>query len=134
MRAAIVGLALAGASCGPPGDAGCADGDCNGSLVCARDGNCVPASDVRVVRVTWTVRGGMANESSCASSPDLYVMFSGFEPGDSFGFEPVPCAAGVFTIDRLPNRYTSVEIGDNAQVRQEKAIDAQGNVAFDLAP
>lgn len=136
MRAAIIGLALACAACGPPRDRGCQDdGECsNGSLVCARDGNCVPPADVRVVRITWTVRGGMANTTSCGGSQDLYLMFFGFEQGDQFGFEPVPCEAGLFTIDKLPRRYTSVEIGDNASIRQEKVIDAQNMVTFDLAP
>ncbi len=135
MRAAIVGLALAcAASCGPGSDAGCKEDRECGSLVCARDGDCVAASEVRVVRVTWTVRGAMANATSCGSSQSLYLMFLGFEPGDTLGFEPVPCDAGLFTIDKLPRRFTSVEIGDNNRVRQEKVIDAQGNVAFDLAP
>jgi hypothetical protein len=135
MRAAILGLTLACTACGPAPDRGCKDdGECGGSLVCARDGNCASASDVRVVRVEWTIRGGMANATSCGGSPDLYVMFLGFEPGDSFGFEPVPCLAGVFTIDKLPRRYSSVEIGDNDRIRQEKVITAQGVVTFDLAP
>ena len=134
MRAAIV-LALGCAACGPPRDSGCErDSECGGSLVCARNGDCLPASDVRIVRITWTVRGQMANATSCAQSPSLYLMFYGFDPNDAFGFEPVPCEAGLFTIDKLPSRFTSIEIGDNNRVKLEKVIDAQGNVAFDLVP
>lgn len=133
MRAVAFAFALA--ACGqPPSDTGCkTDRDCGG-LACARNGECLPAARLRTVHVTWTIRGGMANATSCGSSQDLYLMFYGFDQGDTFGFEPVPCAAGLFTIDKLPDRYTSVEIGDNNRVRVEKVIDAQGAVAFDLLP
>lgn len=138
MRAALLVLAVAGAACG--GSSGeCSDttnsGDCGGGDVCARNGECLPASQVRLVRVTWTINGQPANDATCAQSQDLYLLFYGFDPGDSFGFQPVPCKAGLFTIDKIPTRFGSVEIGDSSgRLKQEKVITAQGTVAFDLVP
>lgn len=130
---ALLGL-VASAACGPPNGVCAQDSDCGGD-VCARNGECLPASAVRSVRVMWTVRTQPANASTCGTTQNLYLMFFGFDPNDAFGFEPVPCDAGLFSIDKLPTRFTSVEIGDtNHRFQQEKVFDAQGNVSFDLAP
>jgi hypothetical protein len=111
------------------------EGSCSGSLVCARNAECLPASEVRLVRVTWTVRGQPASTTSCAAFPELYLLFYGVEPFDTFGFEPVPCDAGRFTIDRLPRRFIGAELGiGGGAYKLERSFDAQGNAAFDLAP
>lgn len=132
MRAAIV-LVFAATACGQPTGSCEIDPDCQGDDVCARTGECLPRASVKFVRITWTVRGQPASATSCGNSQDLYLMFFGFSQNDTFGYQPVPCDAGLFTIDKLPTRYTSVEIGNSGGVAQEKVFDSQGNVAFDLA-
>ena len=135
MRAVLLLLALSAMSCGTyESGGGCErDSECGGD-VCARNGECLPDSSVRSVRITWTIRGQMANATTCAPSPSLYLLFSGFEPGDTFGYEPVPCDAGLFFIDKLPSRFGAVEIGERDSFQMEKAFDASGNVSFDLMP
>lgn len=110
------------------------DSECGGDLVCARNGVCLRTSEVQQVRVTWTVRGQPASATNCTGMSDFYVLFLGTLAGDSFGFAPVPCTAGVFTIDKLPRRFVSVELGAMGRFALEKAIDAQGMVMFDVAP
>jgi hypothetical protein len=117
---------------------GChADTDCNaGSAttnVCARDGECMTADAVRIVHVSWTVRGQVASASSCTAAPRLDITFA--DPsGYSFGFAPVPCAEGRFTVDKMPKTFTSVSLArqyeyDNGDVA---VFDATGNAALDL--
>jgi hypothetical protein len=129
MRAALLSLVLA--ACGGGSGATCdTNADCTGGDVCGRNGECLPASEVRTLRLTWTIGGQPASATTCANHPDLEVFFySANDPDDSFGFSPVPCAAGVFTIDQLPARYTSAELDGI-----EKAITASDELAFDLPP
>jgi hypothetical protein len=61
-------------------------------------------------------------------------LFAGSQFNDEFGFAPVPCKTGLFSIDKLPRRFVSVEIGVDGGFAEVKAFDAAGNVAFDLAP
>lgn len=132
MRAALLVLVLAG--CGTPTGGACEiDDDCSGADVCARNGEC--SSSARMVRVTWTIRGMAANASTCAQSPSFFILFSSPSPGDQYGYDPVPCAAGVFTVDKLPRRFNAVELGVNSTGYSEAAaFDAQGNAMLDLAP
>nr|MBA3541668.1 hypothetical protein [Deltaproteobacteria bacterium] len=61
---------------GNPYDGLChADADCAGD-VCARTGECLPASLVQAVRVTWTISGAPANLTSCAAVGDLAIEFT----------------------------------------------------------
>ena len=125
-------LVLAGC---PPLDGECqVDDDCSGSRVCARNSECLPSSDVRVTRTSWTIRGQAASASTCASTPDLYILFGAFDPNDTYGYEPVPCAAGVFTVDKLPKRYTSVELGISGRFSDQAVFDSQGHAVVDLMP
>jgi hypothetical protein len=135
MRALIaIGLTLAGAACGPRDDGGCVDdGEC-GAGICARNGECLPASEVRSVRVSWTIRGMLASPTTCAASPSFYLLFAGSHPADTFGYAPVPCDAGLFTVDKLPRRFYAVELGVDGGFAQVQAIDAQNMAVFDLAP
>jgi len=130
----IATLLLVCAGC-PGGSDDCqVDSDCGRNLVCARNTDCLPASEVRSVRITWTIRGMPANEMLCAKTPSFYLMFAGTSVNDTFGYEPVPCKAGLFSIDKLPLRFGSVEIGVDGGFSEVTAFDAQGNAAFDLAP
>jgi hypothetical protein len=135
MRAwALAVLVLVCAGC-PGNDGECHDdSDCRGGNVCARNTECLPPSEVRSVRITWTIRGLAANEMLCAPTPDFYLMFQGTQFNDEFGFAPVPCKSGVFSIDKLPTRFVSVEIGVENGFSEVKAFDAQGTAAFDLTP
>ena len=128
MRALL--LALIGCS---GGSGNCElDSDCRNGTVCARDGECLPASEVRPIKVTWTIRGVAPNPTLCARAPDLYVLFASTVENDTYGYEPVPCQSGLFTVDKLPRRYISVELGADGVVREAKPFDSQGNAAFDL--
>jgi hypothetical protein len=135
MRALLVAtVALAG--CGSDGSGTCmTDSQCGGD-VCARDGECLPASEIQSVKVTWTIRGQAASAMTCAASPSFLLQFDGYSYGDSFGYAPVPCMEGQFTMDKLPTRFVQVDVGlDNAgSFLGSKPIDASGVVAFDLAP
>src|SRR5689334_1422886 len=88
---------------GPPGERlSCdVDRDCSGGDVCTRTGSCQPASQVRAVHVNWTVKGGPASEAACAPSPDLQINFGVNAENAVFGFSPVPCVQGKFTVDKL---------------------------------
>jgi hypothetical protein len=84
------------------------DSECGGD-VCARDGECMPADDVVTVHVTWTINDQPASAQTCDVAPDLDLTFFG-SSGDEFGFSPVPCAEGKFTVDKLPLWYGSVQL------------------------
>jgi hypothetical protein len=119
---------------GPGGDpfSGCRqDSEC-GTQVCARDGDCYPAASIRLVTTTWTVRGEPANATSCATHPDLFIHFE-TSNGASFGYAPVPCKNGKFTIDKLPLSYTRVELGIMGTSSGTSAsITSAGDTSIDL--
>jgi hypothetical protein len=136
MRAALVVLLLDLAAC-PSSSAQkqcMADTDCGSSEVCARDGECLAASDIRPVKLSWTIRGSAASASTCTSSPSFYVQFDSQDVNDSFGFEPVPCDQGQFTVDKLPKRYIQAEMGIDQRFLDAQPIDASGQATFDLFP
>ena len=113
---------------------GChADTECGGGLVCARNGECLAASSVRIVRTTWTIGDQMASDASCTNAPKLSITFSD-SYGDLFGFSPVPCDAGKFTVDKLPARFTNVQLtrdGDDYG-GAATSFDTEGNALLDL--
>ncbi len=110
-----------------------ADSDCGGELVCARNGECLPASLVRAVHVRWTVRGGAPTAASCAAYTRMFVTFEATDVYDSVGFAPVPCPAGVFTIDKLPRRFTTGSAGSETGAGTASgAFDGTGTVLLDL--
>lgn len=109
------------------------DTDCGGDKVCGRDSQCHLSSEVRAVRAVWTLSGQKADATTCAATPDLYIQFQSAQDGDTLGYAPVPCYAGQFSMDKLPNRFTRVELGiDNGDGRQFADIDSDGIAAFDL--
>ena len=117
-------------SSGPPDDS-CRRA-CGADLVCTRDGQCLPPDEVRAVHISWTVSGAPASATSCAAAPDL-VLDLRSRTGGSFGFEPVPCAEGMFTVDRLSTDYDTVQLGRASDRQLQGAtIDAAGNAMLNL--
>jgi hypothetical protein len=113
----------------PPGV--CGNG-CGPDLVCTRDNQCLPPSEVRAVHISWTVSGAPASVTSCAAAPDL-VLDLRSRSGPSFGFAPVPCAEGMFTVDRLSTDYDTVELGRASDRELQRAtIDAAGHAVLNL--
>ena len=119
---------------GPSGTplSGCErDADC-GTQVCARDGQCYPAASIRLAHTAWTVHGAVASTTSCADHLHLSIWFRGAS-GESFGFAPVPCMNGEFTVDKLPSVYTQVELGpENTSFGTTATIDRSGEAKIDL--
>ena len=122
----------------PPGDPGAGlmcnvDADCSTGQVCARTGECLAPSDVYTVHVTWTLQGQPASQSTCTSSPDLAIFFNAANNG-YWGYSPVPCVEGKFTVDKLPTWFTDVQLGlDNSSDGTWGTIDrATGTVTIDL--
>jgi hypothetical protein len=116
----------------PNGDplGGCRkDTECPGGTVCARDGSCFAPGDVLTVHVNWTVNGMPASVETCGPAQDLSIDFSA---GDfnGFGFAPVPCRAGKFTIDKLPYVYNRVQLSSNSGGAGGFFVD--GMVTLDL--
>lgn len=108
------------------------DGDCAGN-VCARDSFCYPASDVREVKTTWTIRGNPASPTSCGPVTSLMIGFAGGAAGEEpINYAPVPCEIGQWLMDKLPRSYTTVELGKENGFPQAKSIGASGLVEFDL--
>jgi len=92
------------------------DSECGTGSVCARDGECLLASQVRIVHVNWTLHQQPAATATCAAAADLDITF--YDGQTTFGFSPVPCVEGKFTVDKLPTSYTSVGL--------ERAGDGSG--------
>jgi hypothetical protein len=110
------------------------DSECFPEEVCARNDECMPPDRVRVARVTWTVAGAAASDTTCATIPDLLLWFRNPSSADKFGFEPVPCHAGLFTVDKAPLYYDRVSLGVRDRYDMIGYLDAEGQVTFDLTP
>jgi hypothetical protein len=119
---------------GGDSDYGChLDADCGTGNVCARDGTCTTSTSVRVIHVNWTVNDVAASSTSCTNAPDLAVTFSDVQ-GYQFGFAPVPCQAGRYTIDKMPTHYTRVQLSRAGEYSGGASgdFDATGNITLDL--
>jgi len=134
MRTVLL-LALVSVGCTEDGGSCETDSDCGGD-VCARDGVCYPADEVRAIRVTWTVNAQAASATTCMTSPDLEVDFSG-EAGQGFltgiGFSPVPCSSGLFNVDKMPTIYTEVDVFGASGPEVSSPLDGDGNASVDLS-
>lgn len=135
LRAPLIFGILLGSLTGCPNTGGpCAtDSDCDGE-VCARNSECLPTSAVRAVKVEWTVNGMPASETACASTQDLAVNFVGDRGDDAVGFAPVPCKIGQFSVDKLPTRFGTAELGRDGGSVTARSIDVAGVARFDLSP
>jgi len=131
MRIAIFLLA---AGCG--GDCK-TDGDCVGGDVCARDGDCLAPDEVVSARVTWTLDGQPPTAATCPHDLRIGFIIGSGRYESEFGFAPVPCPEGVFSVDKLPS-FRQVELGFDVAGDFSRAefADANGGntVAFDLHP
>ncbi len=133
MRLALLLVLLAG--CPRQSDGVCdEDVECDDGLVCARgDHLCVLPAEVRMVRAEWTINGAPANVETCGGNLDLRIQFLSNAFEDDFGFTPVPCETGVFTVDKLPIRYRSVELGiEGSGLSDRSSFDADGTATLDL--
>jgi hypothetical protein len=123
---------------GGPISYGCeSDTACGTGNVCARDGECLAATDVRIIHVTWTVNGQPASASTCSTSPGLDITFlgNGAEGTDQFGFAPVPCMEGKFTVDKMPTRYAEVALEPDClcKTADTDVFDSTGSATLDLS-
>ncbi len=107
------------------------DAEC-GSQICARTGECISPSLVRATRTIWTVNDALASDTSCTRARDLAITF--YAGQEQFGFTPVPCDAGKFTVDKLPTRFTSVELSrrDDFGGGAFGSFDIEGTATLDL--
>jgi hypothetical protein len=113
---------------------GCqSDAACGTGNVCARNGECTIAANVRIVHATWTMQAEQASDATCTTAKYLDITFS-TSSGDSFGFAPVPCNAGKYTIDKMPTRYTMVTLARSGDYYggASGVFDATGNAALNL--
>ncbi len=133
MRAALLLALLTGC---PPDTTECAqDSDCGGAKLCTRDFQCLPASEVRAVKILWTVNHAPPNPETCTNMPNLFVEVDGDLAGEMITFAPVPCNAGIFNFDKLPTSYGSAVLGiDGSDTGDRVAIDASNTAQFDLFP
>jgi len=121
----------------PPTTYGCtADSQCGAGEVCARNYTCLSASSVHAIHVTWTIQTQTANQTSCstAGASSLEIDFSG-NAESPWGYAPVPCMEGKFSIDKMPTGYTYVNLGRDGDVNSGSGakIDATtGNAVIDL--
>lgn len=123
---------------GGPISYGCSsDAECGTGNVCARDGECLASSQVQIIHVSWTINGQPASTTSCASNPNLDITFFGnsADGSDQFGFAPVPCMEGKFTVDKMPKRYTQVSLEPNClcKTAASDVFDSTGSAMLDLS-
>lgn len=114
-----------------------ADTDCAGGQVCARTGQCVQPSDVHTVHVTWTLQGQPASTATCASSSQLEIDFPSGPGGDGgwWGWAPVPCDEGKFTVDKLPTWFPEADVsidGDPGSTVTAQIDASTGLATLDL--
>lgn len=115
MRCAAAILVLALPACFPEGNYQCdVDDDCSGGEVCARTHECLAATEVRSVKIDWTIDGQTDVATGCAALglSDMTIQFTGDQTEISFA--PVPCAGASYFIDKLPLRFDAVSLAGNA--------------------
>lgn len=126
-RLAVLAVATAVLSSGCRfSDEDCSDDECH--LVCTRDGACLPQDEVRRVQIVWLIRGQGATATSCEGIAEIEIRFLDRDGGDPHRYTQVPCALGLFTVDRLSARFDEVEVtglGDGGRelVRGSAAIE-----------
>jgi hypothetical protein len=107
VAACTVAVAIAGCSSSPEP---CKSNEDCGELLCTRDGACLPTGEIQRVQVSWSVRGQGASASACEGIVELEIRFVDFAGGDPHTFRQVPCGVGLFTVDRLSERFDQVHL------------------------
>ena len=115
MRPVLGALALvtaAAGGCFPTSTYDCdQDVECSGGEVCARTHECVTPSQVRELRVTWTVTGTADVATACPTAGLDSLTISYTSPDHpSLTFAPVMCTLGLYRIDKLPVWFERVEL------------------------
>lgn len=115
------------------------DSDCNpnggSAYICSRVEECLMPSEVRTLHVRWTVSGQAAGSASCASAPALELELGITGEGEfDFGWAPVPCVEGEFTVLAMPSYYTQVGLlrEYDAEGGVSGVLDGSGNASLDL--
>jgi hypothetical protein len=110
------------------------DSDCDQGQVCAQ-GVCDDAANVRDVHVLWTIDGRSPAGADC----NLHVGFSDGNYKSDFGYAPLPCSEGEFTLVHIERAFDSVRLGfddgNGGYVDdQTKTVDPETGIAnFDLS-
>jgi hypothetical protein len=134
MRVALGLLLVILTGCPRQSDGVCdEDVECEVGQVCSRgDHLCVGPSEVRVTTTNWTINGQPPDTGNCQGLT-LYIQFLSDFDNDNFGFSPVPCETGRFSVDKLPLRYRAVELGVQGGSENDRAsFDTEGNAMLDL--
>ncbi len=130
---AVVAVVALSACPGPTSGGECfVDAECGGGDVCARDSTCASPGSLTSVTTTWTIRGGAASATTCATTPDLVVEFIGRDLSDTLAYSPVPCELGRFFIDKLPSRFAQVGLSVEGSAARQTRTVIGGMAAFDL--
>ncbi len=119
-----------GSNPNPGNNGGChQDSDCgSGSLICARDFSCVSKSETYTAHISWTIGAQPASKTTCAHLPDLDLQFRTTD-NYFFGFSPIACDQGKFTIDKLPTWYVETTIGPTGSSGTLARIDPITGIA-----
>jgi hypothetical protein len=139
-------ILLAGSSllaCGEDADktgATCkVDGDCKGNvggLVCDQASFCTDSATLQTVRARWTLKGLTPGGASCSAYSRLVVEFKSPDGATDFGFDPVPCPAGMFTINKVPSQITKARViaylNAGGTSMADGFIDPSGNVSINV--
>ena len=138
----LVPCLLAAPACTAPVPVFClVDADCDG-MACARTNECVPADELKSVRISWTLYGQPASDELC-SMLAIDRMRATFEDNTNFddlSYEPVPCAAGQIFYNRMPDRFDTFAlkaVGVTGTVRDTRRVtlrDRDTTATLDLLP
>jgi hypothetical protein len=106
-----------------------ADDQCADGQVCADTRECDAPDDLRRVSVHWTITGQPPSDAGCTPSPFVAVSLG------TQAWAPVRCAAGTFTVLRVPSWDTTAQVSgqSNGVVSTIGTIPPEGgDVTVDL--
>jgi hypothetical protein len=112
-----------------------ADADCNSaSLICSSTFQCMKPSAVHAIHVNWTLDEKPASTTTCANAPTLELSFTDVNGYNGWGYAPVPCAEGKFTIIKMPVTFVGANMGseDGTGSYFNGSFDGSGNTTIDL--
>ena len=112
-----------------------ADADCNSAqLICSSTFQCMQPSQVRAIHVNWTLDEQPASPTTCGGAPTLQLSFTDINGTTGWGYAPVPCAEGKFTIIKMPLTFVGALMGaENGEGSYfTGTFDTTGNTTIDL--